>query len=71
MAENAEGAKKMTPVEAWDKTLLAMCEAVLVTPTAALSSQRWSEIDFTMRKLEALVGELRNGERPAPAETEA
>ena len=45
--------------EIWNKVSLAICEAVLKTPTGVLSDAKWSEIEFCMRKIERIAADLR------------
>lgn len=45
--------------EIWNRLDLALCEAVLQTPTQRLSSRRWAVIEIMMREIEATIAELR------------
>ena len=53
--------------EIWNKVSLAICEAVLKTPTGVLSDEKWSEIEFCMRKIERIAADLRASKSQAKA----
>lgn len=43
----------------WNKVSLAICDAVLKTPTGVLSDAKWADIEFCIRKIERIAADLR------------